>query len=236
MHAPAAGWVGDIHDDRLVAALPADTTLRLWTRAGTFVLRDSIIGDVVDGRDYDPAELTAAIHIGRTRQVANDVELGLRNLVDIALQALATGTRDATSAYEAINHLASVVHEILVRDLPGDVYEGPDGRRIVRMAELTYADYVDTAFDQIRQSGAMYPAIASVLLTTLEMLIDAVVQAGVTDRVPPLQHQIDLVRERIERSDLSAPDRERALREIAAHPNRPHTMDEPAHSSDTAGR
>lgn len=236
VRAQAAGWVGHIHDDRLAAALPPGTTLRLWTRAGTFVLRDSIIGDVVCAADYDPSEVIRAIQIGRTRQVANDVELGLRNLVDIALQALATGTRDATSAYEAINHLSSVVHEVLVRDLPRDRYEGPDGRCIVRMAELTYADYIDLAFDQIRQSGAMYPAIASVLLTSLHMLIDAVVQAGLPERVPPLQQQIDLVRDRIERTDLAAPDRERVLRQITAHPNRPHTGEGSAHSPDAAGR
>lgn len=213
VHAPTAGWVADIDDAQLAAALEPGTTLRLWTRAGTFVLRDSIIGDVLDEGGGDPVSpaLHRAIRIGRTRKVANDVELGLRNLVDIALQALATGTRDATSAYEAINHLASVVHEILIRDLPADVYEGDEGRRVVRMAELTYTDYVTTAFDQIRQSGARYPAIASVLLTTLDMLVDALVQAGLPDRVAPVRHQIDLVRERVEHSDLAAPDREQVL-------------------------
>lgn len=37
------------------------------------------------------------------------------------------------------------------------------------MAELGYDDYVDVAFDQIRESGAGYPAIASVLLTALDI-------------------------------------------------------------------
>lgn len=222
VHAPAAGWVGHIHGDRLAAELPPDTTLRLWTRAGTFVLRDAVVGDVLGGGDdYDPVSLTRAIHVARTRQVANDVELGLRNLVDIALQALVSGTRDATSAYEAINHLASVVHEVLVRDLPPDVHDGSDGQRVVRMAELSYADYVDTAFDQIRQSGAMYPAIASVLLTTLHMLIDAVLQAGLPEHVPPLQRHIDLIHDRIEGTELPASDRARVLQDIAARPNRP---------------
>lgn len=236
VHAPAAGWVGHIHGDRLAAGLPPDTTLRLWTRAGTFVLRDAVVGDVLGGDDdYDPATLTRAIHVGRTRQVANDVELGLRNLVDIALQALASGTRDATSAYEAVNHLASVVHEVLVRDLPPDVHEGSDGQRVVRMAELSHADYVDTAFDQIRQSGAMYPAIASVLLTSLHMLIDAVLQAGLPEHVPPLQRHIDLIHDRVEGTELAASDRARVLQDIAARPNRPDAAQEDG-AADPSGR
>jgi uncharacterized membrane protein len=113
------------------------------------------------------------------------------------------------------------VHEILVRDLPADVHEGTAGRRVVRMAELTYADYVTTAFDQIRQSGAPYPAIASVLLTVLDMLVDALVQAGLPERVPPVRQQIDLVRERVEHGDLAGPDRERLLHQLDAQPNRP---------------
>lgn len=222
VRAPAAGWVGQIHDDLLVDALPPDTTVRLWTRAGSFVLRDIVIADVHGVRDDAQSRVADAIRISRTRDVANDVELGLRNLVDIAQQALVVGTRDATSAYEAINYLASVVQEILLRDLPDDVHSRPDGRRVVRMAELGYTDYVELAFDQIRQSGAGHPAIASVLLTTLHMLIDAVTHAGVTDRVEPLRRQVDLVLEHVERSNLSAADRENVRRHAFAQTIRRH--------------
>lgn len=215
VHAPAAGWVGAINDDTLLATLPAGATMRLWTRAGSFVLRDTVIADVSGVGDRDLSALVDAIRVSGTREVANDVELGMRNLVDIALQALAMGTRDATSAYEAIHYLASVVHEILLRDLPNDA-RAADGRRIVRMAELGYDDYVDLAFDQIRQSGAGYPAIASVLLTALHMLRDAVKQADLPQRADPLQRQIDLVLRHVERTELAAPDRDKIRRHTTA--------------------
>lgn len=38
VRAPASGWVGLIDDARVAATLPADTTVRIRTRAGTFVL------------------------------------------------------------------------------------------------------------------------------------------------------------------------------------------------------
>ncbi|MBW3603482.1 MAG: DUF2254 domain-containing protein [Actinobacteria bacterium] len=216
VHAPASGWVGHIDDARLAATLPANTTVRIWTRAGTFVVRDSIVGDVEPGGDVDPSAVGNALDIGRTRDVANDVELGMRELIDIALQALAVGTRDTTSGYEAINYLAFVVHEILLRDLPDDVYVGHDGRRVVRMAELTYEDYVNTAFDQIRLSGAGYPAIASALLTALRMLADAVAQTDLPERLDPLQRQIDLVLDRLEQADLPQHDRQHIDGDVVA--------------------
>lgn len=216
VHASAAGWVAQIDDRSLLAALPPGTTVRLWTRAGSFVLRDSVIADVHGADEEDLTPLSDAISISSTREVANDVELGIRNLVDIALQALAVGTRDATSAYEAINYLAAVVHEILLRDLPADVRVGPDGQRIVRMAELAYDDYVDVAFDQIRQSGAGYPAIASVLLTALHMVRDAALRAGLGERTARLQHQIDLVLAHVEATDLAPEDHDKIRRHSTA--------------------
>lgn len=216
VRAPVAGWVGHIDDHLLVGALPAGTTMRVWTRAGSFVLRGTVIADV-HGLDDDALDRVArAMGISRTRDVAGDVELGLRNLVDIAQQALAVGTSDATSAYEAINYLASIVQEILLRDLPRDVRSGPDGRRVVRMAELVHADFVDLAFDQIRQLGAGYPAIASVLLTALHMLIDAVIAARLPDRAEPLRRQADLILDQVDRSSLSAADRQKVRRHAAA--------------------
>jgi uncharacterized membrane protein len=189
--------------------MPAGATVRLWTRAGSFVLRDTVIADVRDVGDDDLTAVADAIHITSTREVTNDVELGLRNLVDITLQALAVGSRDATSAYEAINYLVSIIHEILLRDLPTNVRVGSEGRRLIRMAELTYDDYVEAAFDPIRQSGAGYATIASVLLDGLTMLSDAVMRAGLDDRVDALQREMDLVLDQVERTDLAAADRAR---------------------------
>lgn len=235
VHAPAAGWIGQIDHDRLMSTLPSGTTVRLWVRAGTFVLRDGVIGDWCGADDGDPSAFTDAIHISATREVTDDVELGLRNLVDVALQALAVGTRDATSAYEAINYLATIVHEILLRDLPDDVFIGPDGRRVVKMAEPTYPDYVDIAFDQIRRSGSPYPTVAVALLTVLEMLVDVVARAGLSDRVEPLERQIARVNDSLERSDLSPADRDQVYRRVAARPAWLRPARGSAEGSDGAG-
>jgi uncharacterized membrane protein len=221
VHATEAGWVGDIDEASMLAVLPAQATMRVWTRVGSFVLRDSIVADVrgVDGDDL--AALADAVHISSTRQVTHDVERGLRNLVDIVLQALTVGSRDATSAYEAINYLAWIVHEILLRDLPNNVRVGADGRRIVRMAELTYADYVRAAFDPIREIGAGYDTIASVLCETLTMLSDALAWAGLENRGDALQQQIALVLDQAEHTDLAAADRVPVRCRPGARPDAP---------------
>ncbi|HEX6257660.1 MAG TPA: DUF2254 family protein [Euzebyales bacterium] len=220
MHAPAAGWVANIDDDALVAAMPAGATVRLRTRAGSFVLRDSVIADVRGADDEHLSALVDAIGIGRTRRVANDVELGIRNLVDVAQQALAIGTRDATSAYEAINYLATIVHEIMLRDLPADLHVGPDDRRIVRTSQLEHGDYVDVAFDQIRQSGAGYPAVATVLLNVLHMLCDALTQAGLPERAAPVERQIQLVLDHVDRADIAPADRLKIVRRTTSTSDR----------------
>lgn len=209
--APATGWVQSIDSDRLLSALPAGATLHLHTRVGDFVLERGTIGHLWAAESLDEATVSSAIVVTQRRTRTGNVEFGIRELVDIALQALAPGTRDATSAYEAIQFLGAIMHSVLLRDLPSRIRDDEHGRCLVYSAELDHADYVAISFDQIRQNGAVYPASAAVLLTVLNRLVGEVLRAGLTDRVPPLRRQIAMTLDAVRRADVHEGDRAQVL-------------------------
>lgn len=209
--APATGWIQSIDNGRLLSALPAGATLHLHTRVGDFVLERGGIGHVWAAASLDEAAVSSAIVVSQRRTRTGNVEFGIRELVDIALQALAPGTRDATSAYEAIQFLGAIMHSVLLRDLPSRVRDDEHGRCLVYSAELDHGDYVAITFDQIRQNGAMYPASAAVLLTVLNRLVGEVLRVGLTDRLPPLRRQIGMTLDAVRRSDIHEGDRARVL-------------------------
>ena len=122
-----------------------------------------------------------------------DLPFGIRQISDIALRALSPAVNDPTSAYEVIVHLGAMLRELLLRDLPLTSHSDQKGRRLVRPHEFTHADYVNWAFDQIRQAGASQPAIVFILLRTLGMLKEEVEAAGLPNRVVPLQKQAELI-------------------------------------------
>lgn len=211
LEAPATGWVHAIDDDRVLAALPAGAVVYLDTHVGDFVLEGSDIGRFSARDAVDGATVASAIVVGHARMRKGNVLLSIRELVDIALQALAPGTSDATSAYEAIHYLGAIMQSILLRDLPIRVRRGAEGRCVVHRADPDHAEYVGIAFDQIRQNGATYPASATVLLGVLNTLADEVARAGLHDRLPALRNQITTTLEAVRRSDMIDADRGHVL-------------------------
>ena len=122
-----------------------------------------------------------------------DLAFGIRQLSDIALRALSPAVNDPTTAYEVIVHLGEILRQLLLHDLPPITICGQEGRWLVRPHEFTHADYVNRAFDQIRQAGVSQTAIAMTLLETLGMLISEVNAIDLADRASPLRKQANLV-------------------------------------------
>lgn len=106
-----------------------------------------------------------AIEMSRTMQ--QDIGFGIRQIVDIALRALSPGVNDPTTAQECIVHLGAISYEILRRDLPSLEIAGKDGRQVILSRQLSHADFVASAFDEIRQSAASLPSVGAGLVETL---------------------------------------------------------------------
>jgi len=201
-----SGWLQQVSEAALLEALPAGATLRVDVRVGSFVHAGQRLStwwspepgdDHGHGDDEGEEELAErlgeAFALGRARTMQQDVEFGLRQLVDIALRALSSGINDATTAYECIVHLGAVLYEILGRDLPPAAVEGDDGRRLLRPGELTHDDYVERAFGQIRRSAAPLPDISLALVLTLGRLAAELEEQGLAGRSTALADQARLV-------------------------------------------
>lgn len=196
LRSPRGGWVQQLSEEALLGALPESGLVQIEVRVGSFVHEGkrlaTVWGGEQDSDDLDEA-LVGAFAVGRMRTMQQDVLFGIRQLVDVALRALSTGVNDATTAYECIVHLGSVLFEILRRDLPPIVVTGEGGRCLLRPHELTHADYVARSFDQIRRNITTMPDLCVALLRTLGALAQELEDLGLADRVEPLRRQARLV-------------------------------------------
>ena len=108
------GWVQHVDVDRLLATAPADGVVMLDASVGTFVARGQRVCSIrprPEDHVVEPAdEVRRAVRLGRTRTPAQDIALGFRQLVDIALRALSPGMNDPTTAVEAVSHVARRPH------------------------------------------------------------------------------------------------------------------------------
>ncbi len=129
--------------------------------------------------------------LDRHRTVEQDAGFGIRQIVDIALKALSPGISDTTTAVECIDNLGEIVGEIARRELPAPVRSNDKIPRVLTLAP-DFADYVETAFDQIRISGKANQAIFERLLSAITFVGECTNDAK---RHRALEKQIELIGE-----------------------------------------
>lgn len=190
------GWIESVNAPRVVRALPAGGIGRLEAGAGMFVARGAPICTIwpkPENPDEVTAEVRGALRLGRTRTMEQDLALGFRQLVDIALRALSPGINDPTTATEVIVHLGSVLRHLMMRDLPPRVLAGEDGRRLFRPKDLSIRDYVELTFDQMRLAAAEQPAVLLKMLEVMAPLIADLNDAGLESRAVSVRLQADMI-------------------------------------------
>jgi uncharacterized membrane protein len=223
IRAPSDGWVQQISQQAILAAVPPGSTVRLETRVGAYLIRDEPLAriwprpDAATGRDA--ARLVAeAVIIGATRTMQQDIDFALRQLNDIGLRALSPAVNDPTTAIESILRVSSILRPLLQADLPAQAHRDDRDRVLLTPWDLDHAEYVRHAYGQIRLYAGSHPQVALTLVRVLRMLRDAL--AGRIDRaaaVEEIDRQRDAVVDDARRAGL--PDSELApLREAARRP------------------
>lgn len=210
---PIDGWVQQISRHAAVGAVPPGTVLRLETRVGEYVTRDTPLAMMWP---VPPAEdqlqigrlLAEAVIIGRARTMQQDIEFGIRQLVDIGLRASSPAVNDDTTTIEIVLRLGSVLRPLLLADLPSQCVRDGEGRILLTPADLDHGEYVRQAYGQLRYYSATHPHVERIVLRTLRMLRTAVNNHPGRDQARlELDRQIELAVEGSARVGLLPGDR-----------------------------
>ncbi|WP_210484357.1 DUF2254 domain-containing protein [Microvirga antarctica] len=202
------GYIQVVDYDRLVAvAKTAKTALQVNVRAGHFLLHNGehvlVFGNnTLNDDEID--EVRRAFVIGPERSPAQDLEYGLRQLVEIALRALSPGINDPYTAIAVVNQLGAALEDILGRPLPRTRLRDAAGEVRVIAKLSDFAGLVDAAFDAIRQAGSSTPAV-------LIRIADVLGDLSPILRTEAAQHavvvQLDKLAETAERAPVARCDR-----------------------------
>jgi uncharacterized membrane protein len=199
-----SGWVQHVDTSSLIELVRPGGIVRMDRGPGEFITTGTPVCTVWLPAHPDKLakQARAAVGIGRSRTMQQDIAFGFRQIVDIALRALSPGINDPTTAVEAIVHLGPILRTLMLRDLPPRVRSDADGRRVVRPQDLDHADFVELAFAQIRMAAASMPFVSESIIETLGMLVSEVEEAGLEQRAEPLRKQAELVLEGCARASM----------------------------------
>ncbi len=217
--APRDGWVTQLPTDRMLAAVPAGTTVRLETRVGAYIHEGEPLVTVWPAPSDNGGarrRLSATVTVADTRTMQQDVDIAIRQLVDIGLRALSSAINDPTTAVEVTRGSADCCAGCSSATCPPVVTSGPAGRAMIRPWDPSHEDYIAHAFDQLRQTSISQPHVVTALLRVLHMLITFVQEAGRPEPVPALRRQMELLLAAVEQqADLQPADLDR-LRAVAS--------------------
>jgi uncharacterized membrane protein len=210
-----SGYIQVVDYDRLVAlARRENALLEVKVRAGHFVLRNGehvlVYGERPIGDEAAEA-VRAAFVVGGERSPAQDLEYGLRQLVEIALRALSPGVNDPYTAIAVIDRLGAALEEILGRRLQPTLLRDPEGEARVIAGRSDVQGLVDAAFDGIQQAGRDLPGILIRLADVLGQLAPVLDSGEARDAV--LRHLARL-KETAEEARLAPSDRRAVLTRI----------------------
>ncbi|MGO4573296.1 DUF2254 domain-containing protein [Microvirga sp. 2TAF3] len=207
-----SGYIQVIDYDRLVAKACQDNALlKVKVRAGDFVLKGgehvTVHAARPPGHDVQEA-IWSAFVIGEERSPAQDLEFGLRQLVEIALRALSPGINDPYTAIAVVDRLGAALEEILRCPLQPGVLRDADGTARVIARRSDVQGLVDAAFDAIRQAARDIPAVLIRMVDILGQLASVIHPGEARDAV--VRH-LGRLAETAEEAQLTPYDRKAVL-------------------------
>jgi uncharacterized membrane protein len=173
-----SGYIRFIDVDYLVSvARTLGVRVRVERRVGHFVPEGVPILRVSKGDRLTPEQagsLLAALDIGPTRTMQQDVEFGVIQIVDIALRALSPAVNDPSTAISCVDQLSRIMIRWLGRVPPPKyLYSPPHVLRVV-LPWISVEGLLDTALEQIRHYACADAAVSLRLLRAFGDILDSV--------------------------------------------------------------
>ena len=103
------------------------------------------------------------------RSYTQDINFGVRKLVDIAIKAISPAVNDPTTCLNCIDHLGDIARQLELKQYPSTQACKMQANNII-VNEFNFDHLVDFCFDQIFQWGKEDPTVVRRLLQTLSLL------------------------------------------------------------------
>ena len=144
-------------------ALGYRVCLRVQRRVGHFVPEGVALLHVLRGdciTEERVLQLLAAIDIGPTRTMPQDVEFGIVQIVDIALRALSPAVNDPTTAISCVDQLTCILIRWAGRAAPPSRFFDPPHVLRLTVPWIGFDGLLDLAFEQIRHYAVADAAVS----------------------------------------------------------------------------
>jgi uncharacterized membrane protein len=173
MLSPASGYLQEIHHRALVSAAAKEGALiSIPFRPGQFVLQGETLASISPASKLTSLTplVSRSIRIGRHRVLAQDLEFGVAQIVEIAIRALSPAINDTFTGIASVDLLGEALTILAEAPQASGRSFDTNGKLRLQVRPLLLPRLVKQAFDQICQAAADNPAVLIRLLSTIGRL------------------------------------------------------------------
>ncbi len=168
-----SGYLQEIDHPALVsAAAKTGALISIPFRPGQFVLKGETLATISPASAASTLAqlIEQKIELGRHRVLAQDLEFGIAQIVEIAIRALSPAVNDTFTGVASVDLLGEALTILAeTRRIGGNWYDPHGGLRL-QVRPLLLPRLIKQSFDQIRQAAADNPAVLIRLLSTIGRL------------------------------------------------------------------
>ncbi len=171
--AKATGYIQTVDEKALLSlASKLGTIIRMDRATGDFAIEGTPLASITiltESEEETALNLNSAYVIDSRRSIEDDVGLGIRQIVDVALKSLSSGVNDTTTAVMCVDALTAILVRLAAREFPR-AYRFDQNQLRVITGKQSFENFLNDAFDQLRQNAQGNVAVLSRLLQALETI------------------------------------------------------------------
>ncbi|MEX0662484.1 MAG: DUF2254 domain-containing protein [Balneolaceae bacterium] len=182
------------YDEVLKRADGDNLIVELLNKPGDFITKGNPVLRIWPPQKVDQTidkKLYDTLIFGVHRNLSQNAEYGLKQLVEIAVRALSPGINDPFTAINCIDRLAAILSQLTHRHFPSPFHYSKEGKLLLILKPSTFEGFVNTSFNQIRQNSQSTPAVMMKLMEAIETIMT---QASKTDQYKILRKHADMIR------------------------------------------
>jgi uncharacterized membrane protein len=149
-------------EETLAFAVNNNVILNIVKKPGDYVTKDETIIEVLSNQkavDLSEVKPEKLLTLDYKKTAFQDLEFGIHQIVEIASKALSPGINDPYTAINCIDNLTAILSNVATHSEPSPYVFDEDNNIRLIVEKNRFKDYLNVAFNQIRQYGANSPAI-----------------------------------------------------------------------------
>ncbi|WP_096189477.1 DUF2254 domain-containing protein [Evansella halocellulosilytica] len=171
LFSPESGYIQWINNKGLVKLTKSeDAIVKVHKQIGEYVSAQSPVLTVYrkTTKPVSKKKYMSMLIIGDEREAVQDVRFGIIKLVEIGNRSLSPGINDPHTAMQCIEHLGNLLRLLSNKVLHDSAIEDEEGQLRVILIPMTFKDYIELCFAELRHYGKEDVMVVLALLNSLQ--------------------------------------------------------------------